>query len=135
VGPQHSSTVDTLYNLCDSGSTCIDDSYTPLFGSLLYLYLHFQDVKIVALLDSGCTTNLMSVTLYNRLPKSVKSALKELSFNKLELANGSSITMLGTARVNVYVPRLHKYMHVLFHVLEQTSQPVILFFWLRLVFR
>jgi hypothetical protein len=127
MGPQHSSTVDKHdYNLCANVSTCIDDSYTPVLGSLLYLYLHFQDVKIAALLDSGSTTNLMSVSLYNRLPKSVKSELKELSFDKLELANGSCITMLGTARVKVYVPRLHKCMHVVFHVLEQTSQPVIL---------
>lgn len=68
----------------------------------------------------------MSYALYNRLPNSVISALKEFSFDKLELANGSFITMLGTARVKVYVPRLHKYMYVVFHVLEQTSQPVIL---------
>lgn len=56
---------------------------------------------------------------------SVKSALKEFSFDKLELANGSFITMLGTARVKVYVPRLHKYMYVVFHVLEHKFQPVI----------
>jgi hypothetical protein len=54
------------------------------------LYLHFQDVKIVTLFDTDSTTNLMSVILYNRLPKSVESALKELSFYKLELASGSS---------------------------------------------
>lgn len=55
----------------------------------------------------------------------MKSALKEFSFDKLELANGSFITMLGTARVKVYVPRLHKYMYVVFHVLEHKFQPVI----------
>ena len=44
----------------------------------------------------------------------------------LELANGSFVTMIGTARVTLYVPRLSKTMHVVFHVLEQTSQPVIL---------
>lgn len=73
-----------------------------------------------------CASDSVSFALYNRLPNSVKSALKEFSFDKLELANGSFITMLGTARVKVYVPRLHKYLYVVFHVLEQTSQPVIL---------
>lgn len=68
----------------------------------------------------------MSYALYNRLPNSVISALKEFSFDKLEIANGSFITMLGTAMVKVYVSRLHKYMYVVFHALEQTSQPVIL---------
>lgn len=95
-------------------------------GYLLYLFLHFNDFKVAALLDSGSTTNLMSFSLYSHLPKSVKSALRPLSFDKLELANGSLITMLGTTRVKLYVPRLHKHMHVVFHVLEQTSQPVIL---------
>ena len=56
----------------------------------------------------------------------VKSNLQPLSFDKLELANGSFVTMIGTARVTLYVPRLSKTMHVVFHVLEQTSQPVIL---------
>lgn len=43
---------------------------------------------MAALFDSGSTTNLMSFALYNPLPNSVKSALKEFSFDKLELANG-----------------------------------------------
>lgn len=68
----------------------------------------------------------MFFALYNRLPNSVKFALKEFSFDKLELVNGSFITVLGTARVRVYVLLLHKYMFVVFHVLEQTSQPAIL---------
>lgn len=127
MGPLRSSTVDQHdYDLCASDSTCINANFTRVFGSLLYLYLHFHDVKIAALLDSGSTTNLMAFALYNRLPNSVISALKEFSFDKLELANGSFITMLCTARVKVYVPQLHKYMYVVFHVLEQTSQPVIL---------
>lgn len=90
------------------------------------MYLHFQDVKVAALFDSGSTTNLMSFALYNRLPNSVKFALKEFSFDKLQLVNGSFITVLGTARVRVYVLLLHKYMYVVFHALEQTSQPAIL---------
>lgn len=127
MGPLRSSTVDQHdYDLCACDSSCINDNFTLVLGSLLYLYLHFQDVKIASLLDSGSTTNLMSFALYNRLPNSVKSALKEFSLDKLELANGSFITMLGTARVKVYVPRLHIHLYVVFHVLEQTSQPVIL---------
>lgn len=126
MGQLRSSTVEQHdYDLSASESTCINDTFTRVFDSLLYLYIHFQDVKIAALFDSGSTTNL-SFALYNRLPNSVISALKEFSFDKLELANGSFVTMLGTARVKVYVPRLHKYMYVVFHVLEQTSQPVIL---------
>lgn len=78
----------------------------------------------------------MSFSLYSHLPNSVKSALRPLSFDKLQLANGSLITMFGTTRVKLYVPRLHKHMHVVFHVLGQTSQPVILelIFWSSLVF-
>ena len=34
--------------------------------------------------------------------------------------------MIGTERVTLFVPRLSKIMHFIFHVLEQTSQPVIL---------
>ena len=68
----------------------------------------------------------MSYSLYSRLPNSVKSSLQPLSFDKLELANGSFVTMIGTARVTLYVPRLGKTMHVVFHVLEQKYQPVIL---------
>lgn len=90
MGPLRSSTVDQHdYDLCACDSSCINDNFTPVLGSLLYLYLHFQDVKIASLLDSGSTTNLMSFALYNRLPNSVKSALKEFSLDKLELANGS----------------------------------------------
>lgn len=77
MGPLRSSTVDQHdYDLCASDSTCINDNSTAVLGSLLYLYLHFQDVKIAALLDSVSTTNLMSFALYNRLPNSVKSAFK-----------------------------------------------------------
>lgn len=93
MGPLRSSTVDQHdYDLSASNSTCINDNFTPIISSLLYLYLHFQDLKIAALFDSGSTTNLMSFALYNRLPNSVKSALKELSFDKIELANGSFIS-------------------------------------------
>lgn len=118
---------------CQSNACDLDDSCNQNFlsdsdpvGYLLYLFLHFNDFKVAALLDSGSTTNLMSFSLYSHLPQSVKSALRPLSFDKLELANGSLITMLGTTRVKLYMPRLHKHMHVVFHVLEQTSQPVIL---------
>lgn len=113
-------------SVCNSNAITDHTECSPIIGGLLYLFLHFKDVKIAALLDSGSTTNLMSYSLYSRLPNSVKSNLQPLSFDKLELANGSFVTMIGTARVTLYVPRLSKTMHVVFHVLEQTSQPVIL---------
>ena len=84
--------------LCYSNAITDHTEYSPIIGGLLYFFLHFKDVKIAALLDSGSTTNLMSYSLYSRLPNSVKSNLQTLSFNKLEFANGSFVTMIGTAR-------------------------------------
>lgn len=70
MGPLRSSTGDQHdYDLCASDSTCINDNFTPVLGSLLYLYLHFQDVKIAALLDSGtklceiCIERIITVRL------------------------------------------------------------------------
>lgn len=111
MGPLHLSNSDknsndlyTCMSVCNSNAITDHTECSPITGGLLYLFLHFKDVKIAALLDSGSTTNLMSYSLYSRLPNSVKSNLQPLSFDKLELANGSFVTMIGTARVTCIYP-------------------------------
>lgn len=54
-------------NACDLDDSCNQNllSDSEPVGYLLYLFLHFNDFKVAALLDSGSTTNLMSFSLYS----------------------------------------------------------------------
>lgn len=87
-------------------------------GYLLYLFLYFNDFKVVVLLDLGSIINLMFFLLYSYLLKLVKFVLRLLLFDKLELVNGFLIIMFGIIRVKLYVFRFYKYMYVVFYVLE-----------------
>lgn len=87
-------------------------------GYLLYLFLYFNDFKVVVLLDLGSIINLMFFLLYSYLLKLVKFVLWLLLFDKLELVNGFLIIMFGIIRVKLYVFWFYKYMYVVFYVLE-----------------
>lgn len=87
-------------------------------GYLLYLFLYFNDFKVVVLLDLGSIINLMFFLLYSYLLKLVKFVLRLLLFDKLELVNGFLIIMFGIIRVKLYVFWFYKYMYVVFYVLE-----------------
>lgn len=87
-------------------------------GYLLYLFLYFNDFKVVVLLDLGSIINLMFFLLYSYLLKLVKFVLWLLLFDKLELVNGFLIIMFGIIRVKLYVFWFYRYMYVVFYVLE-----------------
>lgn len=87
-------------------------------GYLLYLFLYFNDFKVVVLLDLGSIINLMFFLLYSYLLKLVKFVLWLLLFDKLELVNGFLIIMFGIIRVKLYMFWFYKYMYVVFYVLE-----------------
>ena len=65
IGPLHLSNSDknsndlyTCMSVCNSNAITDHTECSPIIGGLLFLFLHFKDVKIAALLDSGSTTNL-----------------------------------------------------------------------------
>lgn len=93
------------YDLDDSSNQ--NKIHCPILIVILFTLFVFTFFMILELqLDYtwNKTTNIMYFSWCNHLPISVKSALKPLSFDKLELANGSSITMLGTTRGNCMWP-------------------------------
>ena len=68
---------------CNSNAITDHTDCSPIIGGLLILFFHFKDDKIAELLDSDSTTNLITFSLYSRLPNSVKFNLQQLFFDKI----------------------------------------------------
>lgn len=105
----------------DSDSAC-----TVSNSGLMYLPLHIGSTKVLALLDSGSTINIMSNPLYSAIPQKYKTVLAPTDFpdNKVAVANNQHVAMLGMSFIKVKVHGTRQTLKV--HVLFNCSNPFIL---------
>ena len=99
------------------------DIVEPTF---LYLNVQLYGNKIAALLDTGSSVNIMSNSLFQRLPDKCKSGLTPCVDKFLQLANGKSVDIVGTAKVQVQASCFHSKSIISVYVLNNTSHPFIL---------
>ena len=89
---------------CDSDSCNVIER--PHQASL-YLPVKVERTTAVFLVDSGCTTNILSKRIFDRLPEAVRRGLQAHQTDAGLLVDGSRITLMGTIRLMVRV-RAHQ---------------------------
>lgn len=90
----------------------------------MYLHCTFAHQKVVGLLDTGCSINVMSEQLYKSLPSACKSQLYPSHESSVKLADSRHIDILGIARIKGH----NQYGSCKFtaYILPKTSHPLIL---------
>lgn len=69
----------------------------------LYLPVKIDRVASVFLIDRGCTTNILSKRIFDRLPAAVKQGLQVNEADAGLLVEGSALKLLGTIKLRVRV--------------------------------
>ena len=71
-------------------------------SSSYYVSARITTVDILCLIDTGCTANVLSKTVYDRLAKRIQDTLESYNSHGL-LADGSTLPIYGKIRLNVVV--------------------------------
>ena len=104
--PSSSETTDT-----DQNHTCTLNSGS----SFLYTTVHFNKLKISALIDTGSSVNIISEELYKSLPNSTKSDIT---------VNIKDAIVIGTAMIKMTISGVHQ--NIMCYILKMSSNPIIL---------
>jgi hypothetical protein len=70
----------------------------------MYMPVKFKTVHVAALLDSGSCISVMSLSLYDKLPVSVKQPLQSCNISVL-VADNQNVKVLGVTQVKGRTPR------------------------------
>ena len=97
---------DLVSNLKEKAEGTSPELSRPHQASL-YLPVKVDRVASIFLVDSGCTTNILSKRIFDRLPKSVRAELQVGEANAGLLVDGSHLTLLGMIKLRIRV-RAHQ---------------------------
>ena len=93
----------------------------------MYMPVDICGIKVAALLDTGSNVNIISKSLFQRLPVQSKSCfVPSVGHQSVTLANGNSIDIVGTARIKVQTPCSNESHNIFVDILDHTSHPLIL---------
>ena len=102
-----------------------DDNIT-VTNNFMYLNVFVGDRPLTALLDSGSSINVMSLSYFQSIPFSEKSEFSKCDENVV-LANNHSVKIFGTAQVRVRKTISSSGGHFVFvYILQDCSHPLIL---------
>ena len=79
----------------------VDDEGVDLSGSM-YLPLRFGRVSVMGLIDTGATVSVVHPTVFAKIARDTGAHLEEKE-SSLRLADGSSVDVLGVARLSFCV--------------------------------
>ena len=113
--PSSSETTDT-----DQNHGCTLNSGS----SFLYTTVHFNKLKVSALIDTGSSVNIISEELYKSLPNSKKSDITVNIKDAIVLANNQKIDVIGTAMIKMTISGVHQ--NITSYILKMSSNPIIL---------
>ena len=94
-------------------------------GNFMYMPVSIYDVKVAALMDTGSSVNIMSNSLFQKLPTHVKCDFQNTSQSVI-LANNQSVNILGTGRIQIRTPCSSSKHTIFVYILESSSHPLIL---------
>lgn len=93
-------------------------------SQFLYLPVRFRALQVSALIDTGSAINIISSDLYSSIPRHLKGPIITDVQDKLVLANGQTIGVLGTAVITMNISGTDH--QVYSYVLQHSSHPIIL---------
>lgn len=114
----------------DCSGSVSSDSYVhtnisePTSNPFLYLPVKFQGIEVHSLLDTGCSINVISETLFNSLPHSCRSEIDQTAGHIVQLADSKNVSVIGTSIVRASIPQGPCSFQV--YILPHTSNPLIL---------
>ena len=82
----------------DSGSLDIDIDKDCSF---MYINIHIHNIKVAALLDSGSNINIISESLFSKVPDSFKHEVDYECGESLKLANACTVSFVCHCQVKV----------------------------------
>ena len=95
------------------------------FGIVIfYTTVHFNKLKVSALIDTGSSVNIISEELYKSLPNSKKSDITVNIKDAIVLANNQTIDVIGTALIKMTISGVHQ--NIICYILKMSSNPIIL---------
>ena len=100
--PNSSETTDT-----DQNHTCTLNSGS----SFLYTTVHFNKLKVSALIDTGSSMNIISEELCKSLPNSKKRDITVNIKDAIVLANNQKIDVIGTEMIKMTISGVHYVLH------------------------
>lgn len=83
-------------NICDS----VDETV----GDFMYMDVIIKGTKVTALLDTGSSINIISKSLYEKLPSQNKSSFRSCGEQTVKLTNNQFVRVFGTASILMQAP-------------------------------
>ena len=81
-------------------------------------------MKVLALIDTGSSVNIISEELYKSLPNSKKTDITVNIKDAIVLANNQKIDVIGTAMIKMTISGV--YLNIMCYILKMSSNPIIL---------
>ena len=107
----------------DTDSATSSERDIPMENRFKFIPASFGQLKVNALIDTGSNVHIMSHSMYNSIPKILKSSLQREK-HSVTVADNVTIECVGSASVQVTLPNGKHKLKVL--VMKTTSQPFIL---------
>lgn len=117
----------------DSPDSCANDTSTDECTNMndnvphtdfMYMPMNFSHKHVNALLDTGCSINVISEYFFNSLPKSCKSNVHKTMDCNVQVADSRHVVVKGTAKVQASTPCGVCTFEV--YIMPETSHPLII---------
>lgn len=117
----------------DSPDSCANDTSTDECTNMndnvphtdfMYMSMNFSHKHVNALLDTGCSINVISEYFFNSLPKSCKSNVHKTMDCNVQVADSRHVVVKGTAKVQASTPCGVCTFEV--YIMPETSHPLII---------
>ena len=95
-------------------------------GEFMYMPVNIKGMQVAALLDTGSSINIISKSLFDKLPHNGKFNFRSGSEQTVNLANNQSVCIFGTASILVQTPCSSRVHSISVYILNIASHALIL---------